>query len=337
MQINRKKLLGAVATVLPAIAKRELFDQADKLIFDGGSLVSYNDEVSIFHPVEEVEGLSGAVDGRRLYDLLNKIPDSVETVNLDVAGAELTVRAGRAKASFAMSEVALPLSEIDRTGDFAALPEGFVGGLRLIAGICARDMSRPVLTCVRFSGDVLEASDGFRMARLFFPGADLPSLLLPVAAAEMVCAFDLTEVAVGEAGEWIRFATAEGSTVCARISSGTFPDLTKLYEVGGETIVLPPALVDVLERAQIFSKRDHKIDEQVTVELRPKRIVVRSEYDGGKFSETVHDAGQIHELSFTIHPDFLSAALKSEGTGCTMDGKKIKFTGPSWEHVVALR
>ncbi len=337
MQINRKKLLGAVATVLPAIAKKEIFDQADKLIFDGGSLVSYNDEVSIFHPVEEVEELSGAVDGRRLYDLLNKVPDSVEGVDLDAVGAELVVRAGRTRASFAMSEVALPLSEIDRTGDSAALPEGFVKGLRLVAGTCARDMSRPVLTCVRFSGDVLEASDGFRMARLFFPGADLPSLLLPVVAAEMVCAFDLTEVAVGEAGEWIRFATAEGSTVCARISSGTFPDLTKLYDVEGQRIVLPQSLRDVLERAQIFSKRDHRIDEQVVVELKPKRIVIRSEYDGGKFSETVHDAGQTQELTFSIHPDFLAEALKGESMGCVVDGSKIKFTGPSFEHVIALR
>ena len=337
MQINRKELLSAIGTVLPAIAKKEIFDQSDKLIIDGGSLVSYNDEVSIFHPLPGIEDLSGAVDGRKLHDLLSRMPDATETVELDVDNAELIVRGGRSRASFAMSEVVLPLSEIDRTGEFAPLPEGFVAGLRLVAGTCARDMSRPVLTCVRFSSDVLEASDGFRMARLFFPGADLPSLLLPVVAAEMVCAFDLTEVAVGEAGEWIRFAAAGGLTVCARISSGTYPDLTRLYDVEGQSIGLPAGLRDVLDRARIFAKRDHRIDEQVTVELKPKRIVVRSQYEGGKFAETVHDAAQTRELSFSIHPDFLSAALQGKDMDCVVDGSKIKFSGPSFEHVIALR
>lgn len=335
MEINRTKLVDAVHRVIPAVAKKELFEQANKLAFSSGYLVAYNDEISIFEEMPEVEEISGAVDGRRFYELLSKV--SAPIVDLTQGDDnKLSVRAGRVKASFDMVPVSLPIDEIDRTGEAEDLPADFEKSLALISGCCAREMSRPVLACVRMDGHSMEAADGYRMARMNFDLFDLPKALLPVTAAEVVADYPIRTAAVGDAGEWMRFAANEGRTVIyARLSSGAYPDLSAIYEMDGHQLVLPEKLFEMLNRARIFSKREHRIDEEVKIELRPTRITVKATCDGAQFSEGVGWDGST-TAEFSIHPDFLSVALKS-GTACIVGDTKIKFIGEGWDHVISLR
>ena len=333
MEMQREKLAGAVARVIPAVARKELFEGATRVAFSDGCLVAYDDAVSIFERLPGAEGLSGAVDGRKFHEFLSRA--AAESVSLDAADGKLTVRAGRSRADFDLSPVASPIAEIDRTGEEAALPEGFPASLNLVSGSCAREMSRPVLTCVRFGGDSIEATDGYRLARVRFPGADLPPVLLPAGAAAIVADRAVETACVGDGGEWMRFSTAgRGTVVCARLSAGTFPDLDGIYAVDGVRAELPD-LRDALARARVFAKRDYRADEQIDLELRPNQVEVRASCDGGQFSETVRWKGSA-SAKFSIHPDFLGEAL-DHGTSCVVGDGKIRFEGKNWEHVIALR
>jgi len=342
MDIERQSLIDAIGKVLPAIARKEFFDQADKLAFQQGKLIAYNDEISIHHPLAGSEDLDGVVDGKRLHQLLNRLPSSVNTVSLTPNDTELRVKANRTNVSLLMSAVALPFSEIDWTGDYLPLPDGFKKAIKLAAGCCARDMSRPVLTCVYVSGNMVLGSDAYRVAQFVFDSTDLPNILLPVTAAELLLDddYDIREMAVGERGEWVRFKTTDDTVICARLSTGNYPDLSGILVTNGSEIKLPNKLLkEALERAQIFAKRDHSIDEEVQITLNPNRITVNAQYDGGKFEETVNnrDAPGNGE-KFSIHPDFLFEVLSGEQAAtCILEESKIKFVGPTWEHVVALR
>jgi DNA polymerase III sliding clamp (beta) subunit (PCNA family) len=337
VHIERDALQKAIGLVVPGIAGKEVFDQADKLAFEGGKLISYNDEVSIFHPLVGSEELDGAVDGKRLFNLLNRVASP--SVTLTTEGNELIVTAGRVTVNLSMAPVVLPYSEVDWSGDYIDLPEGFKKALTLTAGTCAKDMSRPVLTCVHIAGQIMIAADGYRVAQFQFEDASLPDILLPVTAAEVVLDDDygIKSMAVGDGGEWVRFMTNEETVVCARLSTGTYPDLSSHLDIDGVELVLPRRLLESLERAKIFAKRDHRIDESVNIDLRGKQIVVRADYDGGRFQEVVK-AEQEATGSFSVHPDLLIAALSEEdAASCILGRSKIKFLGPNWEHVVALR
>ena len=342
VQIGRERLLGAIRTVLPAVARKELFEQADKLAIDGGHLVSYNDAVSIMHPLPELDGISGSIDGRKLFELLGRVPTQAgadPAVDLDMREGELLVSCAKTKtrASFFVSPVTLPISEIDQTGDYMDLPDGFTRDLGMVAAAGARtDVSRHVLMCVRLDGSVIEASDGYRMARLQLDGDVLPSTLLPITSAALVSQVGATSVAMGETGDWIRFKTDEGTILCARTASGVYPRLDDLYDVTGAAIALPGALRSTIERALVFARRDNRIDEEVQVTMSPGKIVVRAAYGGGKFSETIPHRDQDAEGSFSIHPSFLMAALDERST-CVLGESKIKFSTNSWSHVIALR
>lgn len=335
MEIRRADLIASIGRVLPAVAKKEVFEQASKVAFRNGCVIAYNDEISITDRLEGVRDIEGAIDGKHLHSLLGKM--TAETVELTATDSKLNLRSGRVKATFDLLPVLLPLGEIDLAGAEMPLPANFVQALKLISGTCARDMSRPVLTCVYMSDEVLEASDGFRAARLHIDGVDFPNVLLPVTAAEVVIDYPVDYMSVSDSAEWMCFTSNGGNTaIFARIATGKYPDLSGLYDFDGTEVVLPAApLSAAIERASIFTKRDHVIDEVVNLSLRPNQITISAGYDGGNFSEVVRFDQRL-TADFSIHPDFLSEVLKT-GTNCVVGDGRVKFTGPSWEHMIALR
>ena len=96
-------------------------------------------------------------------------------------------------------------------------------------------------------------------------------------------------------------------------------------------------LIESIERARVFSKREHAIDEEIEIGLRGNQISIQASCDGGRFEEVVRALDPVTG-KFLIHPDFLVAALAGgESPSCILNESKIKFVGPQWQHVIALR
>ena len=336
MEVLCADLCKDIANTLPAIARREYFEQADKLAFDTGHLVAYNDALAIFQPLPGSEDIEGVLDGRKLYELLRKIPGTT-MVKLIPGEGQLTIQAGRTRSKFALAPVLLPLTEIEQSGRYIDVPADFVKALKLVAGSCAKELSRPALTCIQFDQHAMRASDGYRVAEYTFPDHTLPRMLLPAVAAELLVDYEITQIAVGEVGEWARFLTAGGGILCARLKTGLFPDLTGIFEISGDEIQLPDALAGSIARALIFAKREDRLNEEIQVSLRPRQIVITAQCDGAQFEEVVASPGQTAEARFSIHPEFLLAALRERVASCVLDRSAVGFSGESWRHVVALR
>src|SRR5271157_159106 len=334
MEIQRTALLSAIKLVLPAVAQKEIFEQANKVAFVGNRMAAFNDAVAILHPLPGDLNLEGAIDGHHLYSLLDKL--STEKVDLTVDGDRLNLRSGRSRASFSILPVALPIDSVDMSGELIDLPETFVDQLQWVSPSCARDMNRPSLTCVLIEGGWMQASDGYRASRVRCGDSDLPRLMLPITQVEVLVDYPIKRVALSDSGEWARFETDAGTTVCSRAMSGAWPDLSSYYDIQGREVQLTIALNEAIERARIFSRRDHMIDEEINVLMRSNQITVSAQYDGGKFSEVVRCEGATEGVEFTIHPKFLSAALVS-GTTCVLGQNRVKFSGKDWDHIIALR
>jgi DNA polymerase III sliding clamp (beta) subunit (PCNA family) len=339
MEINRAKLAEAVAFVLPGVAKKELFTQADKLEIQGGMLVSYNDEISISYNLglddeDPIRRISGAVDGVHLYELLNRI--TTEKVDIEIADNTFKVNAsgGKIRSSLKLLPLALPISEIDFGEDPSPLSSGFKEGVTLVAEICATDMSRPVLTCVNVTREFVEGSDGYRVGKVSCE--NIYEFLIPAQAMLRIADSDITQISMGLKGEWVHFYTDAGLTISSRLSSSRYPDISSVYNVKGNEFALPEDLLEALERAAVFSYRQHKIDEEVKVRLLAGRIIVDAADDDGTISETILWDRKDIKADFSIHPDFFKKALK-RGTKCQLSPSSIKFVGDTWQHVIALK
>jgi hypothetical protein len=324
------------------MAKKEIFDQANRIAFVGGKVVAFDDAVAIFHPQPGGLEFEGSVDGARLVELLSRI--KTETIKVTVEDTRLRIKAGRSDVKFDVLPVQLPIDSVDMTGDAVDLvvtDKGgvpFVDQLRWVSPSCARDTSRPALTCVMIEGGIMQATDSFRASRVQCADEALPRLMLPLSQVQVLVKDDykIRRVALSEGGEWARFECEDDVTLCCRSMSGKFPSIDEVFVVQGKEIKLTGTIDDAMDRAHVFSKRENAADEEVKLTMRRNQVVVSAHCDGGSFEEIVQCEGAVEGIEFTIHPKLLAAALRSN-TSCVVGTNRVLFSGKDWQHIVALK
>ena len=108
--MRRSDLLAALETVKPGLSNKEMIEQATSFAFLGDRIVTYNDEISISHPVQNLN-IEGAVQAEELYKLLSKLKK--EDIEITTIDNELQIKCGRTKAGLTLQqEIKLPLEEI---------------------------------------------------------------------------------------------------------------------------------------------------------------------------------------------------------------------------------
>lgn len=333
--MNKTNLQQALEMVKPGLANKEMIEQSTSFAFREGRVISYNDEISISHPVEGLE-VVGAVKAEELYKLLAKL--SQEEIEIEITGNEIILGWGKAKAGLTLqSEIVLPLEELGETGTWKALPEGFTDALKFVMPSASTDMSRPSLTCINVRKDgIIEASDGIRVTRMVINQLPVTDFLIPATTARDLIKYPVNRVASGDG--WIHFRTEEGTIFSCRIFEGIFPDIDKagIMNVEGEEIEFPKGLSEVIERAAIFARREHSVDEEITISIADKKITVEGQSDCGWLKETANIRYAGEPIGVVIHPTFLNEML-SKIRHCIIGKSSIKFSGENWDHVVWLK
>ena len=91
MIINKTNLQTALEIVKPGLASKELIDQSTSFAFMGDRVVTYNDDISVSHPIEGLN-ITGAVKADKLYALLNKLKQ--EEIEVEICGGEILLKSG---------------------------------------------------------------------------------------------------------------------------------------------------------------------------------------------------------------------------------------------------
>ena len=337
MIISKTKLQEALEIVRPGLANNESIEQTTSFAFIEGSIVTYNDEISISHPVPSLE-IRGAVIAEKLYLLLSKIKK--DEIDISIEDSKIVLQSGRAKASFTLiEEIKLPLNELSGKKMWKDLPENFNKHLKFAMASCGRDMSRPVLTCVNVKKTgVLEASDGYKITSCEL-SSEMPvkDFLLPVKAALNVV--KLQPVRIAEGKGWVHFQTEEMTTISCRIFEDVYPEVSTFLNIKkGIQIVLPITTEEVLDRAIIFAKRSNVLQEMITITLEKNRFKIHAvaDDDAGEFEEEINFKYDEQPISFSITPYLLKGIL-SETQACELSENKLKFKGDGWEYLTLLR
>jgi DNA polymerase III sliding clamp (beta) subunit (PCNA family) len=331
--INKSELEKALVTVKPGLANNEVIEQSTSFCFVDGHVVTYNDEISIRYPVD-IE-LEGAVNAKELYGFVNKV--SSEELNMEIEGSELILKAGRAKASLTLqSEILLPIEEIGKIKDWTKLPKGFWKAVDFARASCSTDMSRAVLTCVHVNGAIVEGTDNLRVTKTeLYDEVEIPEFLFPAKLAGIVSSLRPAYIAEGKG--WIHFKTKEEAIISCRIfEEDKYVDTDKVWGVDGDTVKFPEQMLDILERAEVFAKRENSIDEAVSIELQNKKLIVRSESMSGKFEEKARVQYDGQPINFSVTLYLLKDILK-ETEKATISDKMLLFQGDNWKYLTMLR
>lgn len=336
IRINKTALQAALEKVQPGLASKELIEQSNSYAFVDGRVITYNDEISISHPVPGFDDVHGAVKAQVLYDFLSKVKK--DEIELEWQENQMVIKAGRTKAGLVFeSEVKLPLSEVGRTHEWAPLPnpQEFVEALKLCLPYCSEDMSHLVATCVHVKGRVVEASNNFQIMRCRLKENALDKAqLLPARAVRELVRYEVIAVATAES--WVHFKTEDGTIFSLRTIEGEFPNTTKHLEVQGTSFTFPDSIQETLERAGIFALTKTDDIPLVLVEVKDKQLGISAKNESGWVQETARVKDYKGEdFRFNVGIEFLRSLLGKAQT-CVVGENKIWFSGENWEHVIAV-
>lgn len=331
--MNRQELLKALEIVKPGLASKDMIEQATCFAFMDGHVVTYNDEISIRHPIDI--GVTGAVKAEELHGLLSKLKP--EEIDIEAGEGEIQIKAGRTSAGLTMHcEIRLPLEELGENGDWKNVPEGFVEGASFCLFSCSKDMSRPTLTCVHINKEIVESCDNMRMTRYTlnkpFP---IASLLIPASSLAEILKYPIMKVSQSKG--WVHFKSKLGTVISARVFEDNYVDLTPFINHGQDSqeLKMPASIESTLERAGIFAKSQFDSDQLVSMTMADKRMTVAAKNDAGWISEQLNMSYSGDPISFSIHPRTLQDILKKTSKFRVTDSV-IEFGGDNWVHIAAL-
>lgn len=331
--MKKSELLNGLEIVKPGLSRSDVIDQATSFAFINGRVVTYNDEISVSHPVEGLE-IEGAVKADVLYNFLKKVKN--EEIKLEVDGEALLLTSGKSKAGISFdAEVSLPLEEISEKTKFKKLPTNFSDAVIMAAGACSSLFSEPILTCVNITGNLVQASDGYRIMQVEL-SSEMPTKTFLFPAASALTALRLKPTKISEGNGWVHFKNDAGTEISCRTFEDTFPEISSRLKVKGVTITFPDNLLEVLERADVFSKRDSVLNEAVSITMDAKGVTINADSEFGWFKESIKHKHEGEEVQFMISPYLLKGILRQTKEAKLATGK-LKFMGENWQYVTALK
>jgi len=333
MKVDRKQLQDALERVKPGLANKELIEQSTSFAFVKNRVITYNDEISISHPIEGFQ-VTGAIQADTLYKFLSKVKK--DTIDIEIADNEILFASGRAKAGIALkSEIKLPLLEL-KDPDWKDLPENFNKSLKFSMGACAKMSDDTVLDCINVKAEgILEASDSLCVAQCDLKEEiKVPNFLLPATSAVEVVKLNPIQIAEGQG--WIHFRTEDDTIISCRLSEGSFVSINPHIIVEGVRAVLPKTINEILDRAMVFSKRDHVLLEKIDIIIANNRCKVQATSNYGWFEEEINMVWEHDAIDFSITPYLLKDILL-ETQECIIGERSLKFQGDGWVYVTALK
>lgn len=335
MKVNKKSLQDALGIVKPGLAGKEVIEQSTSFAFIAGHVVTYNDEISLSHPVEGLN-FEGAIESDKLYQFLTKIKQ--EEIDLEVNDNEIIVTAGKAKAGLSLqSEIKLPLDdELGKKGKWKTLPESFVKFVDMAIPSCSTMSTKPLLGAVHITSEgIIEASDGYRITHCTLPeGQNIPvkTFLLPSKSARLMTGLNPVQIAEGRG--WVHFKTEAGTILSCRIlESDEFPNTAAHLKIKGTKIIFPKTIPSIMERAGVFSKDE--AGDIIQVHLEDKKLTIKARNNIAWFEEQVNTRYEGDTIDFQINPNLLKGILSETQEG-ELSKNKLLFQGEGWIYLTTL-
>ena len=332
--MKKQDLLTALDIVKPGLANKEIIEQSTSFAFMEGRVVTYNDEISISHPVEGLD-ITGAIAATELYLILKKIKQ--DEIEVSITNSEIQLTAGRIKVGLLLQqEIKLPLEEIGAITKWKTLSNEFLPAMKMAMLSCSTDNGQPLLTCVHVNeAGFIEGSDGFRVLRTTLPKKmPVSTFLIPATVVNTVIKLNPVKVASGEG--WIHFKTEVDTVMSCRTFEESYPDTTELLKVEGKEFTFPRTINEILDRASVFGKKEDSIINDITVCLEKNRIKIGSQSEAGWFKEEANIEYKGEKLEFNIVPSLLKNILATVLT-CTFNGRILKFVGEGWEFITLVK
>ena len=346
--INRQDLVDSLLRVQHGLSPRAFIEQSSSFAFIDGWVCTYNEEVCCRTRVPGLK-LSGAVNARKLLDVLSNLTDT--EVSLEATTRELKIRGTRKGVDLRLeAEITLPIDQVEvpSNDDWKDLPENFLAGLSLVMGTAGNDSEEFFTVCVHCTQSYIETCDRKQATRYSFEKEKLPiqgRFLVRAKSVAPVIPMGLNLIA--ETDQWVHFSNrrpaADSATFRKMIYSArrhlddyqTDRITQMIASFQGEPAVLPQGAAEAAKLGAVFSS-DDKDDNKVLVSLSNRKMIVRGEGAAGRSWAEMDMSYSGPDVSFRISPEMLQTLIKEKKTECEVGGNKLRVVGDHWTYLAVL-
>ena len=328
--LNREEWLNQLQSVQAGISSKEVVEQSNCFVFHHGTVFTYNDEAAC--SCDSMCSISGAVQALPLLEILKKLKE--EEVKIEVGEGELVIYGKKKKVGIRMErDILLPVDEA-HPGDLTwkELNPDFIEALSIVVPCCGKDESSFSMTCVHVHPKYVEACDNFQAIRYSVSIGIKSPVLLRKESIKHIRELGMTEY--GETDNWFHFKNPHGLIFSCRRYIESFPEMDSIYEVEGDSVVLPKSIISAAENAYLFAK-DNTKDKVVVVTLRPGKVKIVGEGISGWYEEIKKSTYQGESFSFTIDPKLLKSLVEKHNE-FIISHNRIKVDGGKFVYITAL-
>lgn len=273
-----------------------------------------------------------SVSYREFKDLISKVKDDELSMEITESGA-LEISGKRFHSGLRCLEFDNPIGEgiIDLNRD---IPVELEQSIKMVSGCSSKNLSTPILTCVHFHGDYIEACDNFSLCRVYMKNGDDVNFSISAVSANKISSFKKWGLGDG----WVAFGDDE-MKIYSRLYDGEFPNLGGVISFADYSLInFPDNLGDPVLRAKIFKSCDGNMD-KLSFSLQKGKAVIRGENEFGWFEEKIPIKYDGSELKFNAAYDSIEKImkdLKSVKVKISSDAKRMSFEGNNFVFITAL-
>jgi len=333
--VLRKRLME----VTPGLDDKEQVAQSSKFAFQGGRVITFNDEITCSAESPFGDEVEGVVSSRPLLALLGRLKEGSKVVaTVPESGKHLDLQIGKKeRVRLVMdAEIVLPLDAIETPdeSDWRKLPDDFMEALGVVLKSVSNNDTNLQLSCVHFHPEFLEACDNSQLLRWAMDAGVSESYQVRGRSLSELLQSGVTEIA--ESSAWLHFRKEGTSyTMSIRRWCEKVQNLDNILVCNGEKVKLPEGLAEIAMRAAIFSGDDPIDAENMQIDLKKGSMRVRGESDEGQYEKVIDLEYAGSPLSFCIAPSLLVEITRRSNEG-VIDGSKMKIETDQFQYVVCL-
>ncbi|MDR1268899.1 MAG: hypothetical protein LBK82_05190 [Planctomycetaceae bacterium] len=256
MKVNREELIHSLNSLSPGIAKKEIIEQGDCILFDAksGLAYSFNEQIACF--VKLNLGVTGAVIAEPLIILLKQLPD--EEIDVTQDEANLLIKGKRSMSGVKCeSQLRLPIDVLERPEDDAwfPLPEGFVEAVEIVESCVSKSDTDFQLSSIHVTSEFMESANVDQVCRYNIEIPISEQFLVRHGVLHDIVSIGVSECAVTQ--NWLHFRDKHDLTVsCRRYTEEYIEQMEAVFtkKRKSATITLPSGLKEAVSTASCFPK-----------------------------------------------------------------------------------
>jgi len=333
MKLNRQEFIDILSTLKPALAKKDIIEQATHFVFTGKEIVTYNDKICIRYPLETTFKLS--VKAEEFYKVISNIKE--EEIELDFNSKELLVSSNSVKSGFVISEdekIEELVGTIGEPSKWHKLPEDFLEGVSMCMFSASKNQTQGIFCCINIKDDVIIACDNDNgiASQYFLDDKMKESFLIPaISVAELI---KLNVVEYGMKESWISFRTENKVVFSSRIEKGDYADISKFFEFEFIRFRLPDKFKELVDTSCILADGDFDVDKEIDVVIDEGKISCKGQRDEVGWIEAECDIkAKSKKVEFVINPLLLSKILYFSNVICCGENRGM-FTSKKFKHLI---